>query len=130
MNKDGPVHSTRVRKWGKKVMSYAKRLPPNFGEIDPNSPFDVPHFFKALAATGHTTHVLYEIGTDKVGTEMRFPISQTKLQRKRFANLVAWERNMDPKRSQQSAYVRTLVKSLTFAAAKDGDSKYFYYPLA
>jgi hypothetical protein len=110
-------------------MSSAKRLPPNFGPIDPRSPFNAERFFTATAATGDTIYVNYEIGTDNVESVRHFPVSQTKLQRKRSANLVAWERNMDPKRRRQSAYVRTLVKSLTFAPAKDGDSKYFYYPL-
>lgn len=129
MNGADTAIQPRVRKWGTHPVLASKRLPPNFGEIDPNSPFDAQRFFTASAATGNTPHIFYEIGTDNVRIETEVGILKTKLQRKRSANLRAWEKNMDPQRRRQSAYVRALAKSLPFAPAEDGDSKYFYYPL-
>jgi hypothetical protein len=109
-----------------------KRLPRGFGRIDPNAPWDTKRFFTALAATGNTPSVFYEIDADKIRLEFAIPYEgTTKLQEKRRRNLYAWERNKDPKHLQQHEYVRTFVRSLPFAPRKEGESpRYFYYPLA
>jgi hypothetical protein len=109
-----------------------KRLPPGFGKIDPNAPWDSKRFFTALAATGNTPSVFYEIDADKMQLRVDVPYDgTTKLQEKRLRNLYAWQNNMDPKRRQQFEYVSTLVRSLPFAPRTEGESpRYFYYPLA
>jgi hypothetical protein len=95
--------------------SATRRLPRHFGEIDPEAPWDSKRFFTALAATGCNIYVLYSDDDELSITFMDafFPKNRTRLQAKRFAGLVAWERNKDPKRQQQNAYVRNIVSFFT-----------------
>jgi hypothetical protein len=100
-----------------------KRLPVGFGPIDPQATWDTERFLTALAATGHDISVLYS-DDDKLSIIMMdacFPKNKTRLQAGRFANLVAWERNKDPKRHRQYSYVRDLVGVLRFAPRTEAD---------
>jgi hypothetical protein len=110
--------------------SKPERLPVGFGPINPQAPWDSKRFFTALAATGNAPYVFYAIDDDRVRIERNICVPKTKLQKRRFANLLAWERNMDPKRQQQFGYVSALVRSMTFAASADGSPRFFYYPIA
>ena len=109
-----------------------KKSVTGFGEIDPNAPFDAQRFFTALGATGNTPHVFYSIDDDKVRIEMDVCHPMTKLQKRRFANIMSWQQNKDPERQQQCSFVSNWVRSLPFAprTEADGDGpRYFYYPL-
>jgi hypothetical protein len=111
--------------------SATKRLPPHFGEIDPEAPWDSKRFFTALAATGNTPYVFYAIDRDRVQIHKDICVPKTKLQKRRLTNLLAWERNKDPEHQQQFGYVKTLARSLPFGTRKEGEGpRYFYYPLA
>jgi hypothetical protein len=107
-----------------------KRLPPNFGAIDPNAPFDVQRFFTALGATGITPNVLYNIDEDKVTLVMERGDQKTKLQRERLQNVYAWAANKDPEGKLQWKFVTDWVRSLRFADRSAGSGpRYFEYPL-
>jgi hypothetical protein len=111
--------------------SATNRLPLHFGEIDPEAPWDSKRFFTAIAATGNTPYVFYAIDDDRVQIHRIVRVPKTQLQKRRHANLLAWERNKDPNRHQQFGYVSTLARSLPFAARKEGEGpRYFYYPIS
>ena len=113
----------------------ANRLPPGFGKIDPNAPWDSKRFFTALAATGNAQHIFYNIDADKFRLDSDIPCDgTTKLQEKRLHNLRAWERNKDPERRQQIEYVRAVcdrVRRTQFAPRTEGEGpRYFSCKLA
>jgi hypothetical protein len=130
----------RRGKWGKPMpassinTSKPKRLPVGFGPIDPQATWDSGRFFTALAATGYNIYVLYS-DDEKLSITMMdacFPKNKTRLQAKRFANLLAWERNKDPKRHQQNSYVRNLASIFRFEPRSEADGlepRYFHFPI-
>jgi hypothetical protein len=112
--------------------SKPKRLPPNFGAIDPLATWDSPRFFTALRATGHKAIVLYSIDEDEVAIQMNVDFPKTRLQLKRLSDLAAWERNKDPKRHLQFAYVRDLISIFHFEPRTEADGvgpRYFHFPI-
>jgi site-specific DNA recombinase len=78
--------------------TFGRRLPPHFGKIDPDAPFDVQRFFTALRTTGDTPSVLYSIDDDKLQINIDTHWPKTELQIKRLSDLSSWERNKDPTR--------------------------------
>jgi hypothetical protein len=99
----------------------AKRLPPNFGVIDPDAPFDAQRFFTAIAATGNTPYVFYNIDSGAVRLEIESAFPTTKLQRSRLSKISEWVRNKDPERIEQLAFVSDLVRNMPFAPRAEAD---------
>jgi hypothetical protein len=94
----------------------AKPLPPHFGPIDPQAPFDPERFYTAMACLGYEPSVGYLIDTGELSLIVRkLPRLKTTLQKKRNSDLCAWEAAQDPKREKQFTYLKNLVASLNFA---------------
>jgi hypothetical protein len=113
-------------------MRNAKRLPPNFGVIDPDAPFDAQRFFAAMAATGNTPYVFYNIDEDVVCIDFESAFPMTKLQRNRLSKISEWVRNKDPRNSGQLAFANDFVRKLKFGPRTEADGiapRYFRYPL-
>jgi hypothetical protein len=114
--------------------SKSKRLPPGFGSIDPNAPWDSRRFYTALAATGCDITVL-KSDDGKLSTTVTdafFPNNRTRLQAERFADLMTWQGNKDPKRHQQNEYVRNLASIFRFEPRTEADgvdTRYFHFQI-
>jgi hypothetical protein len=119
-----------------KAMSKSKRLPVGFGPIDTQATWDSERFFTALGATGYDVSFLLlangKLSFSFTDTFAFCPKNRTRLQAKRFADLVAWERNKDPGRHQQREYVQKLASYFRFEprAESDGvDARFIHFKL-
>jgi hypothetical protein len=112
----------------------SRRLPVGFGPIDTQATWDSQRFFTALAATGCDISVLLSDDGNVSTTVMDafYPKNRTRLQAQRFADLMAWQGNKDPKRRQQNEYVRKLASYFRFEPRADSDgvdTRYFHFQL-
>jgi hypothetical protein len=90
----------------------SRRLPANFGKIDPTAPFDVNRYFTALASAGANPRVVrfadgnFLIWSDEVRQQ------RSAVKRRRINVALAWSKAQDPKQCQQHSYVSEILKQI------------------
>ena len=89
----------------------SKRLPVNFGKIDPAVLFDVNRYFTALRSAGANPRVVrFADGTFSIWREAGQQRSTIK--KRRLAVALAWSNAQDPKLSQQHSYLNEILEQI------------------